>query len=164
MDHVYNCERKSGNLLKFNQFSLNSGFLGQSIIYKERAYFRKAANFFGYLNETTEPNEDEEDLLELMKRGYPSIEIARGRREYFGGPDYRKRFGPPGRASSPEDQPRVINSAEGVDQSRTDRREKEELSFSRFKKEPFSFLRNLIFLFFRFMSSIFRGKYKFRLD
>lgn len=144
-----------------NEFSLNSGFLGQSIIYKERAYFRKAANFFGYLNETTEPNRDEESCLRNMSMiGYPSIEYARRRRERFSGIDPRQRFGPPGRASSPEDQPRVINSAEGVDQFRTDGREKEELSFSRFKKEPFSFLINLIFSFFESIFSLFRSEKK----
>jgi hypothetical protein len=160
LDHVYNKTYEKLNAVSIlNQFSLNFGALGQSIIYNERAYFRKTANFFGYLDKTTEPNEDEEGLLELMKRGYPSIKIARGRREYFGGPDHRKRFGSPGRPSSIEDQPRTINNTEESDQSRIDKTQKKEFNFSRLKK-PLSFIKDLISSFFEFISSYFGSKKK----
>jgi hypothetical protein len=182
LDNVYQDASK-------NEFSLNTPALEGNIMYNGKPYFKMAAKFFGYEDKTTEPNENEKELLELMREhGYPSIEYARARRERFSRP-LTPIFSNPTQTptqtpqqssgeSEPENEPgsRDGRNSEQMRRNQDNRptgdttsRENPqttdsqpptvaatEFTFSRFRKEPLSFISDLISSAWKYISSLWR--------
>jgi hypothetical protein len=156
-----------------NEFSFNAPALEENVMYDGKPYFKKAANFFGYIDKTTEPNEEEKKLLELMREhGYPNMECAKARRE----PTQTSTQTPQQSSGESEPGSRDGRNSEQMQRNQGNRPARDttsrenpqtadnqiptaatrEFTFSRFRKEPLSFVKNLISLTWEYISSFWR--------